>query len=116
MAEELTEKDALAAYVRDELGINVISQAKPLKAAWPSDAAFSTVSIVPLLIKLFMPLDQMEYYLYCFAIFFLIILGILAAKTGGSSIKNAIIEITFWGTIAMALTALVGRLFGVSLI
>lgn len=56
----------------------------------------------------------MEYYLYGFAIFFLIILGSLAAKTGGSSIGKAVIRITFWGTIAMGLTALVGYLFGVS--
>ncbi|MBK8954193.1 MAG: VIT family protein [Saprospiraceae bacterium] len=115
VAKELTEKDALAAHVRDELGINEISQAKPLQAAWASGAAFSAGGILPLLVTLCMPLDHMVYYLYSFAIFFLIILGILAAKTGGSSIKNAIIRITFWGTIAMGLTALVGHLFGVSL-
>jgi VIT1/CCC1 family predicted Fe2+/Mn2+ transporter len=57
----------------------------------------------------------MEYFLYCFAIVFLIMLGTLAAKTGGSNIKKAIIRITFWGTAAMGLTALVGYLFGVSL-
>jgi VIT1/CCC1 family predicted Fe2+/Mn2+ transporter len=57
----------------------------------------------------------MEYYLYGFAIFFLIVLGILAAKTGGSSIGRAIVRITFWGTVAMGLTALVGHLFGVIL-
>jgi VIT1/CCC1 family predicted Fe2+/Mn2+ transporter len=57
----------------------------------------------------------MEYFLYCFAIIFLIMLGTLAAKTGGSNIKNAIIRITFWGTVAMGLTALVGYLFGVNL-
>lgn len=115
VAKELTEKDALAAHVRDELGINEISQAKPLQAAWASGAAFSAGGILPLLVTLFMPLAHMEYYLYCFAIFFLIILGILAAKTGGSSIKNAITRITFWGTVAMGLTALVGHIFGVSL-
>ena len=57
----------------------------------------------------------MEYSLYSFAIIFLIMLGTLAAKTGGSSIKKAIIRITFWGTAAMGLTALVGYLFGVNL-
>jgi VIT1/CCC1 family predicted Fe2+/Mn2+ transporter len=62
-----------------------------------------------------MPLNHMVYYLYSFAFFFLIILGILAAKTGGSSIKNAIIRITFWGTKAIGLTALVGHLIGISL-
>jgi VIT1/CCC1 family predicted Fe2+/Mn2+ transporter len=57
----------------------------------------------------------MEYYLYGFSIFFLIILGALAAKTGGSNIGKAIVRITFWGTVAMGLTALVGYLFGVNL-
>jgi VIT1/CCC1 family predicted Fe2+/Mn2+ transporter len=56
----------------------------------------------------------MEYELYGFAIFFLIILGALAAKTGGSSVGKAIIRITFWGTIAMGLTAFVGYLFNVN--
>ena len=57
----------------------------------------------------------MEYSIYGFALFFLIVLGALAAKTGGSSIIKAIIRITFWGTVAMGLTALVGHLFGVNL-
>ena len=57
----------------------------------------------------------MEYYLYGFTILFLTILGAIAAKTGGSSITKAVIRITFWGTVAMGLTALVGYLFGVNL-
>jgi VIT1/CCC1 family predicted Fe2+/Mn2+ transporter len=58
----------------------------------------------------------MEYTLYIFALFFLVILGALAAKTGGSSVKKAIIRITFWGTVAMGLTALVGYLFQVNIV
>lgn len=115
VAKELTEKDALGAHIRDELGINEISQARPIQAAFASGAAFTIGGILPLLVTLFLPLKDMEYYLYGFAIFFLVILGALAAKTGGSSIGKAIIRITFWGTIAMGLTALVGYLFGVSL-
>ena len=61
-----------------------------------------------------MPVKSIEYYLYGFAIFFLVILGSLAAKTGGSSIGKAIIRITFWGTVAMGLTAFVGYLFRVN--
>ena len=114
VALELTAHDALGAHVRDELGINEVSQAKPLQAAWTSGAAFSTGGLLPLLVALFMPVANMEYYLYGFAIFFLIILGILSAKAGGSSIKKALIRITFWGTVAMGLTALVGHIFGVS--
>ncbi len=115
VAKELTLKDALGAHVRDELGINEISQAKPIQAAFASGSAFTLGGILPLIVVLFLPLQNMEYFLYGFALFFLIILGALAAKTGGSSISKAIIRITFWGTIAMGLTALVGFLFGVNL-
>jgi len=115
VAKELTEVDALAAHVRDELGINEISQAKPIQAALASGLSFTFGGILPLLITLFLPVYRMEYYLYAFAIVFLILLGAMAAKAGGSSIAKAVIRITFWGTIAMGLTALVGYLFGVNL-
>ena len=108
VAKELTENDALGAHIRDELGINEISQAKPIQAAFASGAAFTVGGILPLIVVLFLPLQNMEYYLYGFAIVFLIVLGGLAAKTGGSSIGLAILRITFWGTVAMGLTALVG--------
>ena len=115
VAQELTEHDALAAHMKDELGLNEISKAKPIQAAFASGTSFTVGGVLPLLVTLFLPLKNMEYYLYAFAIIFLAILGALAAKTGGSSIKKAIIRITFWGTAAMGLTALVGYIFGVSL-
>ncbi len=114
VAKELTEKDALGAHIRDELGINEISQAKPVQAAFASGAAFTFGGLLPLLVALFLPLKSMEYSLYGFAIIFLIILGAMAAKTGGSSIGKAVLRITFWGTVAMGLTALVGYLFNVN--
>ena len=114
VAQELTDNDALAAHVRDELGINEISQAKPIQAAFASGAAFTIGGILPFLVTLFLPLKSMEYSLYGSALFFLIFLGALAAKTGGSSIGKAIIRITFWGTVAMGLTALVGYIFNVN--
>ena len=114
VAKELTEYDALGTHIRDELGLNEISQAQPIQAAFASGAAFTVGGVLPLLVALFLPLKSMEYTLYGFALFFLIILGSLAAKTGGSSMGKAIIRITFWGTIAMGLTALVGYLFGVN--
>lgn len=114
VAKELSAEDALAAHVRDELGINEINQAKPIQAAFASGAAFTVGGIMPFLVTLFMPLKSMEYALYGFAIFFLTILGALAAKTGGSNIPKAILRITFWGTVAMGLTALVGYLFNVA--
>lgn len=115
VAQEMTEHDALAAHVRDELGINEISQAKPLQAAFASGAAFTVGGVLPFLVTLFFPMKTMEISLYGFAIIFLIILGSLAAKTGGSSIGKAVLRITFWGTVAMGLTALVGYMFNVNM-
>ena len=114
VAKELTEHDVLGAHVRDELGINEISQAKPIQAAFASGAAFTAGGIMPFAVTLFFPLEHMEYFLYGSATVFLMLLGALAAKTGGSNILKAIIRITFWGTVAMGLTALAGYLFGAS--
>jgi VIT1/CCC1 family predicted Fe2+/Mn2+ transporter len=114
VAKELSAKDPIGAHVRDELGINEISQAKPIQAAFASGAAFTAGGIMPFLVTMFLPLKGMEYTLYGFAIFFLTILGALASRTGGSSIPKAIIRITFWSTVAMGLTALVGYLFNVT--
>jgi VIT1/CCC1 family predicted Fe2+/Mn2+ transporter len=116
VAKELTAYNAIGAHMRDELGLNEISQANPIQAALASGASFVLGGILPLLVTVFMPLKNMEYWLYAFATIFLIILGAIAAKTGGSSVVRAIIRITFWGTVAMGLTALVGYLFGVSLV
>ena len=113
VATEFTAKDALAAHVRDELGINEISQAKPIQAALASGASFTIGGVLPLLAVLFAPVKGMEYWLYSSTILFLIILGAISAKTGGSSISKAILRITIWGTIAMGLSALVGYVFGV---
>jgi VIT1/CCC1 family predicted Fe2+/Mn2+ transporter len=114
VARELTAHNALEAHVRDELGINEINQAKPVQAAFASGAAFTLGGSLPLLVALFLPMKNIEYMLYGSALLFLIILGILAAKAGGSSGIKAIIRVTFWGTIAMGLTALVGYLFNVN--
>lgn len=115
VAKELTTHDALGTHIRDELGINEISQANPLQAALASGAAFIFGGILPLLVTLFFPVKNMEYYLYGLAIVFLVVLGTIAAKTGGSGVIKAIVRITFWGTLAMGLTALVGHLFGVNI-
>ena len=114
VAEQLTEHDALGAHARDELGINEITQAKPLEAAFASGAAFVFGGALPVLVALFADVKQMVYLQYVFAIVFLIILGTVAARAGGSSIKRAILRVTFWGTIAMGITAYIGSLFGVN--
>lgn len=113
VAREMTEHDALGAHVRDELGINDVSQAKPLQAALASGLAFVGGGLMPLLVVLFAPLGYMEYALYLSALIFLVVLGATAAKAGGSSIQAAMLRVTFWGTMAMGLTAIVGYFFGV---
>ena len=115
VARELTEADALGTHIRDELGINEISQANPIQAALASGTAFSVGGVLPLLMILIAPIKEIEYWLYASTILFLMILGGMAAKTGGSNIKKAIVRITVWGTIAMGLSALVGYIFGVNI-
>ncbi|XXF32851.1 VIT family protein [Riemerella anatipestifer] len=114
VAKELTEADALAAHIRDELGINEISQANPIQAALASGAAFTVGGVLPLLVTLLAPVESMEYFLYGFTIIFLVILGTISAKTGGANVVRAVLRITLWGTLAMGLSALVGYLFGVN--
>jgi VIT1/CCC1 family predicted Fe2+/Mn2+ transporter len=114
VAEELTAADALAAHIRDELGINEISQAKPIQAALASGASFTVGGLLPLAVVLLAPVMGMEYWLYGSTILFLMLLGAVAAKTGGSPPGKAIVRISIWGTLAMGLSALVGYLFGVN--
>ena len=113
VANELMNKDALGAHIRDELGINELNQAKPVQAAFSSGTAFTLGGLIPLLVTIFSPVHNLEYFLYGFTIISLIILGAVSAKTGGSSIKKAIVRIVVWGTIAMVLSALAGYVFGV---
>lgn len=113
VAKELTEHDVLGAHIRDELGINEVSQANPFQAAFASGAAFTFGGALPFLVTLFFPLSSMEYSIYGITTVSLILLGAISAKTGGSSVSKAVIRITFWGSIAMGLTAVVGYLFNV---
>lgn len=115
VAVELTKRDALGAHIRDELGINEINQANPIQAAIASTLSFTAGGALPLLVVLFAPIKGMEYCLYGFTIIFLILLGGISAKTGGASIRKAIIHITICGSLAMIVSALVGYLFGVNL-
>lgn len=114
VAKELTEKDALGAHIRDELGINEFSQANPIQAAFASGAAFTIGGLLPLLVTIFAPVETMAYFLYGFTCLSLIILGVVSSKTGGSSVGKAVIRIVIWGSIAMGLSALVGYIFGVN--
>lgn len=114
VAIELTAHDALEAHARDELGINEITQANPTLAALASFASFALGALLPFIVSLVAPLQQMVYFQYGFSIIFLMLLGAISAKTGGSPTGLAMIRICFWGTAAMGITALVGHLFGTS--
>ena len=113
VAVQLTKRNALEAHAKDELGINEITQPKPLQAALASGASFITGGLLPVLVSLFAPFNQMIFFQYSFSIIFLALSGAIAAKAGGSSIAKGIARICFWGTIAMGTSALVGYLFGV---
>ncbi|WP_029279041.1 VIT1/CCC1 transporter family protein [Pedobacter borealis] len=111
VAIKLTEKDALGTHARDELGINEITQPKPLQAAFASGASFITGGILPFLVAFLAPIKLMVFYQYGFAIVFLALSGAIAAKAGGSSMIKGILRICFWGTVAMVVTALAGYIF-----
>lgn len=115
VAKQLTAHNALEAHARDELGLNEISKANPLQAAFASATSFIVGGIFPLLISILAPLSQMIYFQYGFSIIFLALSGTIAAKVGGSIISKSVLRICIWGTIAMVMSALIGYLFGVSI-
>jgi VIT1/CCC1 family predicted Fe2+/Mn2+ transporter len=115
VAKQLTAHNALEAHARDELGLNEISRAKPMQAAFASATSFLAGGIFPLLIAVFAPLSQMIYFQYAFSILFLALSGTIAAKVGGSVIIKSVLRICIWGTIAMVMSASIGYLFGVSI-
>ena len=114
VAAQLTKHNALEAHARDELGINEVSEARPLQAAAASFGAFLAGALLPLFVAIFAPLGYMVPAQYVFALVFLVLLGIMSAKTGGSPVGPAVTRIAFWGTVAMAASALVGYIFGVN--
>lgn len=114
VAKELTESNSLAAHMRDDLGINEISQAKPFQAALASGASFTCGAILPLIFSIILPLKNMVYYQYGLTIVFLMLLGAIAAKAGGSNIFKSVLRISLWGTVAMAVTAAAGSLFEIA--
>jgi len=112
VADQLMAGDALAAHARDELNITDLTAAKPIQAAITSALTFSVGAILPLVMVLITPLDSLILAVSLASLVFLAVLGALGAKAGGASMTTAVIRVTFWGAIAMALTAGIGRLFG----
>ncbi len=112
VAIELTAKDALGAHAREELGFTETSAAKPLQAALASAGTFAVGAIIPLLITAAAPGDAVQYWVGGGALIGLMVLGGISAQAGGAPVLKGIVRVTFWGALAMVVTALAGRLFG----
>lgn len=114
VAAQLMSHDALGAHARDELGINELMTARPIQAALASAATFAVGAALPLLAALLAPAASLIWVVSIASLFFLATLGSLAARTGGASVLLSAWRVTFWGALALAITAGVGALFGVS--
>jgi len=112
VAEQLTAHDALAAHARDELGFTETHSARPVQAAFASAATFAAGAALPLAVSALAPLGHIIAVVAVSSLLSLAILGALAARVGGAGILRGALRVVFWGASAMALTALVGRLFG----
>jgi VIT1/CCC1 family predicted Fe2+/Mn2+ transporter len=115
VATQLMTKDALGAHARDELGISDTLSARPVQAALASAGTFAVGAAMPLLLVLVVPRSALVWAVSGSSLFFLALLGSLAARAGGSPVWRAALRVTFWGALAMALTAGVGALFGATL-
>jgi VIT1/CCC1 family predicted Fe2+/Mn2+ transporter len=112
VADQLMAKDALGAHARDELGISEITTARPVQAAFTSAATFAIGAAMPLLMVLISPVSYLIPAVTAASLAFLALLGAIGAQAGGADILRATARVTFWGALAMALTAGIGALFG----
>jgi len=112
VAVQLMDHDALGAHARDELGISEAGTARPIQAALTSAATFAVGAALPLLIVLFAPDADLIALVSAASLLFLILLGMLAAYSGGAGIIKGAFRVAFWGALAMGLTAAVGSVFG----
>ncbi len=112
VAEQLMAKDALGAHARDELGISEITTARPVQAALTSAATFAVGAAMPLLMVVVSPANLIAPLVSAASLCFLAFLGAIGARAGGAHVVRATIRVTFWGALAMALTAGIGKLFG----
>ena len=112
VAEQLMAHDALGAHVRDELGISKALSARPIQAALASAASFAVGAAMPLLVTVLAPEAGLLFFVSGSSLFFLALLRAVAARAGGAPVTVGAIRVTFWGALAMGLTAGVGALFG----
>ena len=114
VATQLMAHDALGAHARDELGISETLTARPVQAALASAATFTVGAVLPLLVVLLVPASMLMWAVSGGSLLFLALLGSLSGRAGGAPVLIAAWRVTFWGALAMALTAGVGALFGVA--
>ncbi|QDU74578.1 VIT family protein [Bremerella volcania] len=112
VAGQMMAKDALGTHLRDELGISEVTTARPIQAALTSAATFSVGAAMPLAMVLVSPADLLPWTVSIASLLFLALLGAVGAYAGGAPIWRATLRVTFWGTLAMALTAGIGALVG----
>ena len=112
VAVQLMEHDALGAHARDELGISAAFSARPIQAALASAASFAVGAALPLAVTILSPARGLIFWVSGTSLVFLAILGAIAARVGGAGILIGAWRVTFWGALAMAITAGVGALFG----
>jgi vacuolar iron transporter family protein len=115
VCDQLMAKDALGAHARDELGISEITTARPVQAALTSAATFAVGAAMPLLAAMVSPRELLIPIVTIASLGFLALLGAVGAKAGGANIMKAATRVTFWGALAMALTAGIGAMIGASL-
>jgi len=112
VAEQLMAKDALGAHARDELGISEMNTARPVQAALTSAVTFATGAALPLVVAAIAPVRAIPWSVSIASLVFLAFLGAVAARAGGASIAKGALRMTFWGVLAMGVTAGIGALFG----
>lgn len=112
VARQLMARDALVAHARDELGISAITTARPIQAALTSAATFSTGAALPLIAVIVSPRDLVLPVVAAASLAFLAVLGAIGARAGGAPVLRATLRVTFWGALAIAITAGIGKLFG----
>lgn len=112
VADQLMAENALGAHARDELGISEVTTARPIQAALTSAATFAVGAAMPLTMVLLMPRSALVVGVSVASLLFLALLGAIGARAGGANMMKATLRVTFWGALAMALTAGIGALFG----
>ncbi len=112
VARQLMTKDALAAHAHDELGISEMTTARPIQAALTSAATFTAGAALPLAIVMLAPVSRLVIIEATASLLFLALLGAVGARVGGAPVWKATARVTFWGALAMALTAGIGMLVG----